>query len=865
MSRRTIASHIRILRKSVNADCKGGSTGSSRGIVLRHVTSNDRQPEFLNTIEHGRTCRTTSTNITPIPSTRTQHSNMGYRYFSADASPDPTELQYEFNQMMNELSTKAFDLSFQQLEQTFDALEEKIKGMETHAIAIQNDRNYLHTIQKLMSSCAQCGTVAGAELAERYLTLVLNSNVKGQNRHGEDYSDAHDLGPTRQMFTIAMDAWGKIDVTQRGSSREALMPAQRAQQILDFMWEEYNKNMSNNTAHDAVKPDVIHYTTVLQAFANASSRRATQLAQNLLKQAEKQSGVHDFINNRKGLTDLDPNLVPDRTCYNTVLYCLSRYFNSRDDFPGRAHSAQYIMGQMKEMMNRMEMMADKLNDDSWMPNTRTYNLLLMACSRGTNGGGVEAEKILQEMLTRSEHLVDEDLGLVKLEGDVDIEDLEENSVVPNIKSYNAVINAWSHEKLGRGPQRAEEILRALLRQVPQSSTSSIDITNHPLLSIIYPDVVTFNLTINAWARSELPQAGERAEAILNFMSGKSSSKSALFLPENDMKISLDELNIVPDVISFNSAINAWCKSGHEEGAYRAQQILDRLLMESGEGGELMPNSISFSTAMNAWAQSSDPNCGSKAETLFERQLTLYEERNNEVCRPSESSFRVLVSAWCNEAAKSGKEETFDKALKAMVRMQREGGFLPKTAEYNLLLSVPSKIQANDDMSRYNIAMKARAILMEMLENDRSSGSAPDIYSFNYVIKGFQGYNEEDCRRESLFAVIDAFNMLCETETCNANDQTYIHMFKAIQDSLAGDSQERAGRIIEEIFRKCCESGLLTNAVLRTVANMLPSQSLQRLEACRTNDDSGPLAVNNLPSEWSENRRVGQNQRRDRKR
>lgn len=57
---------------------------------------------------------------------------------------------------------------------------------------------------------------------------------------------------------------------------------------------------------------------------------------------------------------------------------------------------------------------------------------------------------------------------------------------------------------------------------------------------------------------------------------------------------------------------------------------------------------------------------------------------------------------------------------------------------------------------------------------------------------------------------------------------------------------------------CCESGLLTNATLAIVGNLLTPRSLRRLESCRT-DLEGPLSIYKLPSVWSENRRVGQNQ------
>ena len=812
-----------------------------------------------------------------------------FRPLSNDTSPDKSSLQYEFNQLLNDLSPRAFDLSYQELKKGLHELDQTMRGMEDNEITVKNDYFYLQTIQKLMSRSASLGTIDGAELTEKYLTLVLNSNLRARtdiqyhptsistptsrNTHTNGNSDNDDativIMPTRQMYTLAMDAWAKLLETKhiQEQHRNALLPAQRAQQILDFMWEKHNHNHSSKGINQ-MKPDVIHYTTVLQALANASSKKATQMAQTLLKQAERRSGLKDFLfdNDKKSLSDLDPNLVPDRACYNTVLYCLSRYFQSRDDVHGRLHSAQYIMGLMKEIMNKMETMADRLNDDAWMPNTRTYNLLLMACSRRPNGGGKEAEKILEGMLRKSHHLVDQDVGEVMLRGDQSLEDLEESMVVPNIKSYNNVINAWSHDRSGEGPERAEEILKALLQQVSasQGESSVGEITRHPLLNQIYPDVVTFNLVINAWTKSGRTEAGERAERILNLLIDQSPQAIRAFVQTDELKVDFDELDVAPDVISFNSTINAWSKSGNRDSPQRSEDVLRRLLAEYEKHGEVTPNTVSFCTAMQAWAKSSEPNRGSKARDLFDELISLYGETNNDRLRPSESCYGALISAYCAEAEENGEDHVFEAAMESLVRMQREGGFIPKTSHYNSILFVPSKMKDCDEVSRFKIASKARSILMEMTEITKGSPlSAPDIYSFNNIIKAFQGYDDEARKRESLFAVLDVFNMLCESNNCGPNDQTYIHILKAVQESLTIESKDRAV-LCEEIFRKCCESGLLTNAVLNIVGNLLPPVSLKRLEACRSASKTGSLTVYNLPSEWSENRRVGQNQRRNRK-
>jgi hypothetical protein len=105
-------------------------------------------------------------------------------------------------------------------------------------------------------------------------------------------------------------------------------------------------------------------------------------------------------------------------------------------------------------------------------------------------------------------------------------------------------------------------------------------------------------------------------------------------------------------------------------------------------------------------------------------------------------------------------------------------------------------------------------------------------------------------------------MICQADNCNPNDQSYIHLLRAIQSSLLDDTRDRS-ILCEEIFRNCCEAGLLTNATLKILENLLPQQSMQRLNACRISSGSGQLTVYDLPPEWSDNRRVGQNQRRKR--
>ena len=158
------------------------------------------------------------------------------------------------------------------------------------------------------------------------------------------------------------------------------------------------------------------------------------------------------------------------------------------------------------------------------------------------------------------------------------------------------------------------------------------------------------------------------------------------------------------------------------------------------------------------------------------------------------------------------------------------------------------------------------------------------------------------KRAAFFGAADTFNVLCArgggygeggAAAERPDDQTFILMMKVVQTLLpttpsseggsgssgegcSGATAERT-EICEDLFRTACEAGVLTNAVLRVVENVLPVGSWKRLEACRTTDtvsggsgNSGssgsgsPLTVYDLPTEWSSKRREKQNRRRNRK-
>ncbi len=708
------------------------------------------------------------------------------------------------------LSNRAYTLSLDDLEEVISHIERnelqrsKNEDISSHLLLTEENVQHIH---KLMTACAQFQTIRGAELAERFLSVVtLNSTFIGDEEEGYIYS-----GPTSKMFTIALNAWAQIRAG--GKENNNPLPGRRAAQILEFMWQEYDKDPSN-----AIKPDVIHYTAVLGALSKTSSKKGVHLAQSLLEDAEQRSGVHhllsdDDINSDSSSKDdrncVDANLVPDRLCYNTVLHLLSKYFNCRnDDRERKNYYASEVLQSMKKIINTMDRLGVVLNDDSWLPNTRSYNCLLRACSFQLRNSMEETESVLQKMSARIQTI-----DHSKLDSDA-LTTLENNNVLPNIYTFNAIIQAYAasvnDDPFDKNIKKSEKILQALLK-------GDEAFLGFPPLPHLKPDLVTINSYLHLLANSGKESATNEAEIILKFLlhgiydGRKDEDEGPALLSDTEAMKVLQSLEIQPDTITCSTAINAIANC-------------DTLI-----------------------------NSGERAEDLFSQVKAVNDEMTSESCHIG------VINAWVKEAKMRNDGSVYLQAEAALKRM-REEGFHPAIKVYNAVLSITG-YACTDETTKKIIASNARDLLLTMIEECGDNRVAkPDIYSFNHVIKANIGLKEAKNKREGFFCSIDTFNTLQHSNICEANDQTFIHMFKLLQNSMTESVDST--NLCEELFLKCCKAGLTTNATLRIIENILPSTSLQRVEACKINKD-GKLSVNNLPEEWSRNRRVGQNQRRSR--
>ncbi|KAL3918529.1 MAG: hypothetical protein SGILL_004195, partial [Bacillariaceae sp.] len=131
-----------------------------------------------------------------------------------------------------------------------------------------------------------------------------------------------------------------------------------------------------------------------------------------------------------------------------------------------------------------------------------------------------------------------------------------------------------------------------------------------------PDTTMKNVVLKAWANAG---NGERAAAFF----------------KNHIEH--------PDIVSWNSVINAFCKAGEIDKAESwANSLVDKFHEESV--GTPRPDSVTFTVILAAWRQSNDRNAAARAEHLLMKMQDLY-ERGTLLYRPNAKSYNVVLDAW----------------------------------------------------------------------------------------------------------------------------------------------------------------------------------------------------------------------------
>ena len=671
-------------------------------------------------------------------------------------------------------------------------------------------------VHPLMLATSNLKSFDGAVLSERLLAKCLDLVGTQERRTIDDYDELP--YPSAEMYNMAISAW--ISARTKDCSG-----AERATQLLEVMSDEYRREREwvkdFNESHKgetrrvrSARPDIINYTTVMNAWAKSGTKRGILRAQGMLDELENLSGVSQELygNEEKGTEHSLSYLTPDQACYNVVITGWSRSF-----YPEAIQS-------IERLLQRMDTLYELSQDTRFQPDTQSFHMLISAYAKAAQQlkrrkgnqaslqAALRAENVLRIMHQRYQE--------AKMQGGG-----QSDIVRPDVMVYNAVINAWAKSASLDGAYRAESILLRMLGMANEDS-------DFPIVEGVLPNTITFNTVIHAWAESGHAKAGQRAERLLKLMEFCCS----------------DEVH--PNTITFNAIMNAWSRSKNPEAGERAELILNHMLEL---GGDAQPNVISFSTAIFAWARSGDDEGALRAEILLDRIEKLHRESKDESSlEPNEACYEGVMFAW---SIRSGNRRRYDglyaaeRAEAVLQRMKEVGGLSPGTKQYNHVLNAWRKHEsdASSNDGGPNKVHRANLLIQQM---SRMTSSPADVVSYNYMIATCASpVQTAEGKREALFVALDAYNRLCESRTSYPNNQTY-YMLSLVCTKLLPSTSDAGIELFEKLFHECCNDGLLSNDFLKIAREYLPPWSMQKLIGPEYG--MNPIYVRDLPREWSRN-------------
>ena len=439
---------------------------------------------------------------------------------------------------------------------------------------------------------------------------------------------------------------------------------------------------------------------------------------------------------------------------------------------------------------------------AYRPDTNTFRQVITAWAKSdaTDEAAKNARRILDKMLT------------------------DYPQIDPDASTFNAIMTLYL--QLGR---RKEAL--AIFDQMCSLQQSGRKGTK--------PDLYSINLMLNALSKQP------------PFCSSEELQKA-----EDVLDVIRESFNVAPDVQSYNILIDSWAKSNLPESAEKAVLLLDIMERRCRLEPSIAPDCYTYTSVINAISKSKDhKRRGSWAEEIFQRMKSLHSQ--GIVNEPTIPVYNALLNALITSGEYGSIErawvvfteiiETTDianirtyntmlKGYSTIIRNKDNGDIIsysrPKLAEQlldRMEISyyretsdiVPDKYSYTTVISAYgrsNVkrkAAKAHWVLQRMIDayDDGNNLAKPNTYAFNAVLNAcaHTRYSEEK---------VEAFTILCSTLILQRKwakpDHTTYGIFLQGCSRLLPKNETRKWRVVETVFNSCTKEGQCGSLVLSTL-------------------------------------------------
>jgi hypothetical protein len=504
------------------------------------------------------------------------------------------------------------------------------------------------SLTSLMIAWSRRMSLEGAMVVERLLKRIVD-DMRAGNR---------DVHVSTRMYTIAIEAWGKSDVTAG---------AERAQNIHDAMIQTYGQ-----TKNPLIKPTTKSYNTLILAWAKSKNPSALPAAEktlrNMLTESIATRSAQPDAVTCGTMLDLyarknsDASIAKAETLVRSMSGLKVRknnyvYSALQDVYlrSGRKDAAKKTMAVLEKMLGEYS-----IGNNVLRPNVANFNNVLCAYSRTPSKHSAQRAV---EMLNRIE--------MPKEEGGYDVD--------PDRLSYFLAILACSRcPNHTFGANLAEPLLR---RMEERSKTEAkrreeLSIAAPPLVSL---DIECFNVVLTALSKSRDSDAVDRIFGIISRMEEYADK---------------GQEHLRPSTRSLNTALNALSYEKNKDAARRAEQTLDHMLQLHANGvPNIKPDAFCYTALLRCYQGLSTPEAAQRGNDILLRMEELYEEKILDA-PPDTFHYTIVCSTWSLSRSKNAPEKCVE-ILSRMKEKDKEGWprVTPNIRTYNAVLGECSIIKS----------------------------------------------------------------------------------------------------------------------------------------------------------------------------
>jgi len=327
-----------------------------------------------------------------------------------------------------------------------------------------------------------------------------------------------------------------------------------------------------------------------------------------------------------------------------------------------------------------------------VPNTYSYNIVLDGLHKsGSNDASERVEELFRKMRKWSENGVksplDEDGEKIYINGDVS----KWSQMKPDAITYSICM-----ETLGQSRDRDA---LGKIDELYSSIDAKWEETGDPDLK---PVTRVANAAMNAYLSYGSRQS--RQQSNKNWMNAKKVHE--ILNSCNKKYKATDDVSFRPDIQTYTMAIEAYARCQDATATERGEFLFEHVnkLWKSSKDDSFKPSSRTFTVMINSWARSRDPRAPKKAEDLIAMMEEMYEQdkkngngRKSQV-KPSIRTYTAAIGAW-GRSRDNMKAQHALKILKKtneMYKSSNDENIKPTLFTYNVVIDACAMCNGNSE-------------------------------------------------------------------------------------------------------------------------------------------------------------------------